>query len=268
MHLNFAFTAVQIMWTIRFAALLVLLVVLLGRDRVNRFPWFSASIALAALIQLVSRLLYGRLPQLTFAGVSIVLLDVSAIVGLLVLVEIARSVFRGASVRAWAAGTGVLLAAGAVVLIKWGPWPAMATLKPTTPLALLGLLQLIAEKFNLLNGVLAIGLSLLVVALGRRFGSGLRSHALQIAAGLSVVALAQITIQLVWQYIAQHTVPQTLEQYHHVLDLKDRLINANDSVYVVVLVGWLLCLWFDEPAAPAAAAPEESSVEPPVQTES
>jgi hypothetical protein len=268
MHLNFAFNTVQTLWTVRFAALLVLLVVLLGRDRVNRFPWFSASIALAALIQLVSRLLYGRLPQLTFAGVSIVLLDVSALVGILVLMEVARTVFRGAGARAWAAGAGVLLAAGAAVLIKLGAWPAMATLKPTTPIALLGLLQLVAEKINLLNGVLAIGLGLLVVALGRKFGTGLRSHALHIVAGLSVVALAQFTIQLVWRYIAMHNTPQTLDEYHHILDLKDKLINANDAIYAVVIVGWILALWFDEPAAKAATTPEAPSAEQPAQIES
>ena len=41
MHFNFAFTAVQVLWTLTFAAHLVLLVVLLGRDRTRRFPWFT-----------------------------------------------------------------------------------------------------------------------------------------------------------------------------------------------------------------------------------
>jgi hypothetical protein len=49
MHFNFGFTAVQILWTLTFAALLVLLVVLLGRDRARRFPWFTASIVLLTL---------------------------------------------------------------------------------------------------------------------------------------------------------------------------------------------------------------------------
>ena len=58
MHLNFGFTTVQILWTLTFAALLVLLVVLLGRDRTRRFPWFTASIALVAV-----RLLASRMPD-------------------------------------------------------------------------------------------------------------------------------------------------------------------------------------------------------------
>lgn len=269
MHLNFALTSVQILWTVRFAALLVLLVVLLGRDRINRFPWFTSSIVIAALSHLVSRLLYGRLPQLTFAGVSIILLDLAAIVSFLVLLEIAYCVFSRASVRARALGAAVLLAIGAIVLIEWGPWPALATLKPTTSLSMLGLLQLIAEKLSLLNSVLTIGLGLLVVLLGRRFGSGIRSHAQQIVVGLSVVALSQIAVQLIWQYVALHTVPKTLDEYHHVLDLKDKLINANDSIYAVVVIGWILCLWFDEPGTKSAAALEApAATEPPSQPES
>ena len=42
MHFNFHFTTVQVLWTLTFASLLVLLVVLLGRDRMRRFPWFTA----------------------------------------------------------------------------------------------------------------------------------------------------------------------------------------------------------------------------------
>ena len=46
MHFNFDFSTAQVLWTLTFAALLVLLVVLLGRDRAQRFPWFTASIAM------------------------------------------------------------------------------------------------------------------------------------------------------------------------------------------------------------------------------
>ena len=57
MHSNFDFSASQILWTLTFAALLVLLVVLLGRDRARRFPWFTASIATMGLLLLTSQLL-------------------------------------------------------------------------------------------------------------------------------------------------------------------------------------------------------------------
>ena len=42
MHFDFHFTAISVLWTLTFAALLVLLVVLMGRDRARRFPWFTA----------------------------------------------------------------------------------------------------------------------------------------------------------------------------------------------------------------------------------
>ena len=43
---------------------------------------------------------------------------------MLVLVEIARRAFLAASRRAWIIGTLVVLAWGAAVLGKMGPWPA------------------------------------------------------------------------------------------------------------------------------------------------
>jgi len=56
MHLNFGFTTVQVLWTLTFAAVLVLLVVLLGRDRARRFPWFTVTIVLMGLRLLASRI--------------------------------------------------------------------------------------------------------------------------------------------------------------------------------------------------------------------
>ena len=71
MHFNFGFTAAQTLWTLTFAALLVLLVVLLGRERARRYPLFTTWIALIALQRLMSRLLFGRMPQLTLAEIFI-----------------------------------------------------------------------------------------------------------------------------------------------------------------------------------------------------
>lgn len=261
MHLNFAFSAVQILWTLTFAALLVLLVVLLGRERTSRFPLFTTSITLTALSLLTARLLYGRLPQLTMAGVSIVLADLSSIVSLLVLVELARRAFGRATRAAWIAGTAALLAAGAVVLATWGQWPSLKTLTPNTPIAALGLLQLIAEKLGLLGNVLAVCLGLLVVLLGARFGAGWRSHVQRIVIGLSVASLAQAGVQVIWQIIAQHTTPHSLEEYQRVMGMKEKLINANSTVYILVAVWWILCLWTDEPGNSPAAA--EAAPAPP-----
>ena len=97
MHFDWHFTAIQVLWTLTFAAQLVLLVVLLGRDRARRFPWFTASIVAIALRLLCGRELFQRLPQFTFTAVLIVLADVVAILGLLVIAELARKAFAGVS---------------------------------------------------------------------------------------------------------------------------------------------------------------------------
>ncbi len=112
MHLNFGFSAVQVLWTLTFAALLVLLVVLLGRDRARRFPFFTASMALMALRLLASRLLYGSMAPIVSSEILLALAAVAAIVALLVVVEMARRAFSSASRVAWIAATLVLRGRG------------------------------------------------------------------------------------------------------------------------------------------------------------
>jgi hypothetical protein len=252
MHLNFAFNQVQILWTLTFAAHLVLLVVLLGRDRAGRFPWFTTAIALVALRLVSSRLLYGRLPELTLGAVFIVLADLSAIAGLMVLVEVARRAFARADRKAWALATFVLLGLGASVLAAWGQWPQLKQVIPNSPLALLGLMQLIAQKTGLLVDVLTILLGLLVVAFGRRFGAGWRSHAQQIIIGLSTASIAQLGVQVVWQIIAKHSVPKSMDDYQRLMGLKDKLVNANSAIYLAAAIWWIVCLWIDEQGATMA----------------
>jgi len=256
MHLNFGFTTVQILWTLTFAALLVLLVVLLGRDRTRRFPWFTASIVLVAVRLLASRMLFGRLAPVPLTVIFITMADVAVIVGLLVLVEVARRAFAGAGRRGWIVGTLVLLAAGAGVLATWGQWPAWKTLTADSGLAALRLMQLAAQKGDLLVNVLTVGLGLLVVILGSRFLAGWRSHVQQIVIGLSTAALAQMAVQGVWQLIALKAMPHSEAEYERILGLRDKLFNANSAVYVAVLVWWIVCLWIDEPGT-AAQSPAE-----------
>jgi hypothetical protein len=264
MHFNFDFSAVQILWTLTFAALLVLLVVLQGRERIRRFPWFTASIILVTLRLLTNRLLHGRLPQLTMAATFIVMADLSALVGLLVVGEVARQAFGRAQRRTWIVWGLVLLAAAGCVVAFWGKWPEWKTLAVDTALARLGLLQLLAQKTGLLVDVLNIGLGLLVVVFGWRYGAGWRSHVQQIAIGLSTASLSQIAVQAVWETMVRTAgVPHSQEDYLRMVGLQDKLFNANSAVYVAVVIWWIVCLWFDEPgsaqraeaAALAAAAP-------------
>ncbi|HEY1160175.1 MAG TPA: hypothetical protein VGE83_06065 [Terracidiphilus sp.] len=263
MHFNFDFTAVQVIWTLTFAAQLILLVVLLGRDRTRRFPWFTASIVLVALRLLASRLLFGRLPPLTLNAIFITMADLAVIVGLLVLLEIARRAFSGVQRRTWIAGTLVLLALGVGILAFWGPWPAWKTLTADSALATLRLMQLGALKGDLLVNLLTVELGLLVVFFGRRYNAGWRSHTQQIIIGLSTASIAQLAAQGIWQIIVRTAAPHTQAEYERILGLRDKLFNASGAIYVAVLVWWIICLWIDEPGAAAIAeAPPETTAQP------
>lgn len=252
MHFNFHFTAVSILWTLTFAALLVLLVVLMGRDRLRRFPWFTASIVLVALRLLSNRLLHDKLPQLTMGAIAISLADLSVLVGLMVLVEMARRVFKKAGAVARGGWTLGLLALGGVVLWKWGPWPPLKTIAFDTTMAKLEFMQLFAVKAGLLVDVLSIALGFLVVAFGQRYGAGWRSHVQRIMIGLSTASIAQIGAQGIWEIIARHTTPHSRAEYEHVIGLQGKLLNTNSAVYVIVLIWWIVCLWMDEPGAAIA----------------
>lgn len=262
MHLNFSFSAVQILWTLTFAALLVLLVVLLGRDRAQRFPWFTAGIVLTALRLLASRLLFGRLAQIPLSVVFIALADLALIVGLVVLAEVARRVFVEMSRRAWLFGSAVLLAVSGGLLALWGPWPAWSALDHHSLLGVLQLMQLTAQKGDVFLDMLTIEAVLLILLLGSRFHSSWRSHPQRIAIGLSTVALGQIAVQGIWQLIATRSVPHSRAEYEHILGIRDKLFNANSMVYVLVLVWWIISLWVDEPGTAAQLPSNAETADP------
>jgi hypothetical protein len=253
MHSISHFSAVEVLWTLTFAALLVLMVVLLGRDRARRFPWFTASIVLVALRMLASRLLFGKMAPITSSEIFLGLADGGAIVSLMVIVELARRGFVRASRTAWIVGTLVVLAIAITVVIVWGPWPPRATLSAGSTLANLRLMQLAAQKLDLLNDLLAIELGLLLAFIGQRFNAGWRSHTQQIVLGLSTASIAQLVVRIVWQQIA-NTPPRSQEEYARITGLQDKLFNANSVVYLAVIAWWIVCLWIDEPGSKSGAA--------------
>jgi ABC-type uncharacterized transport system permease subunit len=127
----------------------------------------------------------------------------------------------------------------------------------------LQLLQLGAQKTDLLVNVVTVLLGLLVVSFGDRFKAGWRSHVQMIAIGLSTVALSQMAVQGTWQLIAMKAIPHSREEYERIVGLRDKLFNGNGVVYIVVLVWWIAWLWLNEPgtAAAAAEAPPEAPAE-------
>jgi len=244
MHFHFPFTVLSVLWTLTFASHLVLLVVLMGRDRMRQFPWFTANIALVALRLLTSRLLFDRLPQMTLAKIFVIMAAAGAFVSLMVVVEVARRAFKRARRSRWLLGALLVMAAGAAVLRYWGAWPPWETLKSAPPLQLV---QLLAQKGMLLADVENIGVGLLILIFGRRAGSGFKSKAQQVAIGLMTASIAQLSIQGIWERIAATTVPHTREEYQHVIGLRDKLFNTNNAVFIAVLLWWIVCLWVDEP---------------------
>lgn len=259
MHFQSLFNTGNILWILTFAAQLVLLVVLMGRDRIKRFPWFTAGIAVIALRLMMAKLLVGRLPQITLAEIYIPMLDLSTLVSIGVLVEIARRSFAGASRQAWALGVLIVALPGIATAALWGHWPAWSTISAHSLMALLGLGQLAAQKLELFTDVATVVLGALVVLAGARFGAGHRSHPQQIVIGLSTASLAQIAAQAIWQTIVQSAAPHTRADYIRVLAVRDRIFNANGAVYIVVVLWWIICMWFDEPGK--NAAPEDTDVD-------
>jgi hypothetical protein len=267
MHPNFTFP--QILWTASFASQLVLLVVLMGRDRIRRFPLFTASMTLFTLRLLIEELLSGRLPMITLQSVLIPVADLGAVLGLLVVVEIARRGFAGASRQTWLATASGLTAVSAIALYLLGrPWPAPVELAVDSPLALLRLLQFLGQKANLFVSVLTVTLFLLVVFFGRSFKAGWRSHSTLILTGLTAIAAAWLGIIGYWQHLTSGLhAGITRAEYQQILALGSKLFNGNKILYVVVVIWWIAVLWFDEPGSTPALAVGSPMVEAPAATD-
>jgi hypothetical protein len=247
MHFHFDYSARQVLWTLTFASQLVLLVVLLGRDRARRYPWFTASIVLFALQLMADMLLSGRLAMIPFSETLLTLSDLSAIVGLMVLVEVAWQAFAQAPRALWIANTLGLLVVAVCILKVWGPWPVWKNMALDTVLGKLRLMELAAQKGNMLAYLLVVGLMALVVLFGRQFKAGWRSHTQMIAIGLSTTAISSLAMQGTMQHIVKTVHPATRAEYEHILDLLGKLANANKAIYAAVLVWWIVWLWLDEP---------------------
>lgn len=245
-HFHFVFSATQILWTLTFAAELVLLVVLLGRERARRFTWFTTSIALMAALELVRQLLVQRVSQIAFAFTVIVISNLVAIAGVLVMIEMARCAFKGAGARSWTIGTVAVLAIAGVVLVLWGPWPAWKTVAERSLLGAMRTMQMTADKGAMLVGILAIELLVLVLLFGRRFHGGWNTQVQKIVIGLAAVGIAQLTAREIWQSIVMHTIVHSREQYERLLDLRDWLSHGSSVVFICALVWWIGWLWVDE----------------------
>jgi len=262
MKFHLPVSANEILWMLTFASHLVLLVVLMGRDRIRRFPFFTTSIVLITFRLLAARILSGKMPQMTMAAVFISLADLGAIVTALMLYELARKAFRGVKRNLWAGGAISMLLVGGIVLATWGEWPAWKTLTASGVMPALQLLQFLALKATLLLDVETILLGLAIVIFGARYQGGWRTHVQRIAIGLAVASLSQLALQATWEIIAKHAKPTSMTEYQHFMDLREHLFNANSAIYVIVLIWWIWSLWKDEPKTSEPGTANLSTTKP------
>lgn len=243
----------RIIWTLTFAAELVLLVVMIGRDRARRYPWFTACIALYALRMMAEVLLSGRMAKLPLQEFLITLGDLAVIVGLLVVVEMARSAFAGVQRSIYIVNSAGLLLLSGGLLTVMGPWPVWKNLALDSLLGKLLLMQLAAQKGELLIALLTVGLGLLVVLFGRHYKAGWRSHTQSIVIGLFAFAVSLLAFEVV----ILRTFHFTQAQSAGVMRLRLSFAFAHELIFLAALVWWIVWLWQDEPGEVAADTSEE-----------
>ena len=244
-HLDFS--TANVLWILSFACELVLLVVLLGRDRARHFRWFTLYVALLAVLLLVNKMVFGRMAPLASTTIYLTLSDITALVGLVVLTDLAKRAFVGAPRKPLLLGSILVLGVALTALSLWGPWPAWKTFADGSMLATLRGMEMFADKGTTLLAMLAIEVTIAVLIFGRRFGTGWRSHVQQLLIGLLVAGLSQIAVRAVWQKIAAHLVVHNMTEYQHIMTVRSRVFNTNNVVFVCVLVWWIVWLWLDEP---------------------
>lgn len=243
----------QILWALVLAGHLVLLIVLLGRDRMSRFPWFSAAIALSAVHLIADHLLQGKLTTLVFYWQSDVLIVLETIAGLMVLVEVSRRIFSSGkaglclNAKGWLGWTLVTVGLAVAAVWAWDPFHTSMTLRADPKELPLLIVALSAVNGQLLLALATIEVGLLVQIFGKRFGSGFRSHAQQIVLGLSTYALGFLAVETTTDAIKRTVHLTSRQQYLHIVKIFTNLDYGRFALWFLVLVWWSVWLWREEP---------------------
>jgi hypothetical protein len=268
------FSLEQILWALVLAAHLVLLIVLLGRDR--RFPWFTALTVLSTVRLIADHLLHGKLTSIAFYWQSYVGIALEAVITILLLIALARQVFASGKAglilkpRGWLGWIMVMVAIAAGTVWAWGrPWPTWTALHADPEQFRLLLTAFAALKLMLAANLLAVETGVLTLAFGKRFGFPWKSHPQQIMLGLSTNAAAILAIQATQDIIRRNVVQQIASVprqegqkiYERTTHLFSNLDNARNTIWLVVLLWWIFWLWRDEPGG---TNPEPASIEVPV----
>jgi hypothetical protein len=271
MHFNLE----QVLWALVLAGHLILLIVLLGRDRIARFPWFSAMIMVSAIRLIADHLLHDKLATASFYWQNYVGILVSAVITILALIEVGRQVYasgkagRILKARGWVGWSMVMLAIGLAIVWAWGrPWPTWAAMRAEPAEFPILLTAFTAVKLMLLVNLITVMAGLLMGIFGKRFGAGWKSHAQQVMLGLSTNAAAIVAVEAIQDIIRRNvhfTADMSREARNQIVvrltHLFSHLDNASKTLWLVVLLWWIYWLWRDEPGG---TNPDPASVEVPV----
>jgi len=251
------FSIEQVLWALLLAAHLILLIALIGRERIARFRWFTAYLTLSAVGLIANHLLHGKLTMVAFYWQNYTLLALQSIVGLFMLAELAKQTFstgKGpivAKPNFYIGWSAVLIALTAAAVWAWGPWPSLQSLSGNPSQLRLYVVILIGMKGQLGVMILTVLAALVMRMYGPRFGSRWRSHAQQIALGLSTSALAFLAVQAVNDVLSHTLHPKTRDEYAHAVQLVTRMENARTVVWILSLLWILYWIWRDEPGSSA-----------------
>jgi hypothetical protein len=138
---------------------------------------------------------------------------------------------------------------GGVVLAYWSPWPTSKTFFAGTEISILRMMELFAQKVDFLSDLLFVQVGLLIALFGRHFKAGWHSHTQQVSIGLFMASLSQLAVRFTLQQIATPAAIHSQEDYKRVVGLINSLNSANTIIFIVVVIWWIVCLWFDEPGS-------------------
>lgn len=257
-----------ILWALVLAAHLVLLIVLLGRDRTSRFPWFTASIVLSAVRLIADHMLHAKLTTVAFYWQSYAGSILQAIIGVLVLVELCRHVFSSGRAgkilkrKGWIGGLLVTVPIAFAAAALWDVGISWAVMKADREHLPLYIDVYLAMKSQLFVAVLTVEVGVLLQFLGRRFGAKWPSHDRQIALGLSTASLALLAVQATTDIMKHNLHLTSRDQYEHVIRLFENLDNGRFAVWLLTLIWLIFWLWRDEPGT--EPAPQVAEVLAPV----
>ena len=220
-------TFADALWAAGFVGHVALFAVLMFRRRWREIPVFTAHIAFQAALTPVLFAIYRNGSPAWYARVywSSALLDFAFQIG--IVAEIARIVLRptgtwvqDAKKRFIVSGLGAVLLAAA---LAWFVSPPSANV-----------LDRWEVRGNLFTSLVICELFVLMSITANRLGLGWRSHVMALGQGLTAWSLIAVLIDALHSYLGTEREFTTLE-------------HIRMTVYVAVLVFWMVQLWIDEP---------------------